>query len=231
MITVYDPDPSTVNNELSCYNAMYVGSSGSGKTTAVKKMNIAAQDSAVFFDPYGDYQGSFQGQTVFTYYDWPEFAENLFKARLSGKPFKIAKGFKGRVSKADFELFCGLAWACGNGYTMPLNIVLEELAQFSDTAGKMDGRAGDLLRVGRKYGLRTHCVFQRGQEVGKTLIANAPVKWIGYCERENDARYLAGELGIDVEAIKTLNKLDYLLRNESHGRGEFEKGCFKFKKV
>lgn len=231
MIKIYDPDPSTTNNELSCFNAMYVGSSGSGKTTAVKQINIAAQDCAVFFDPYGDYQGSFQGQTVFTYYDWPEFAENLFKARLSSMPFKIAKGFKGRVTKADFELFCGLAWACGDGNKQPLNIVLEELAQFSDTAGKMDGASGDLLRVGRKFGLRTHCVFQRGQEVGKTLIANAPIKWIGYCDRENDARYLAGELGIDVNAIIGLEKLDYLIRNEQHERGEFAKSKFSFKKV
>ena len=229
MITIIDPEHN--NNALDCLNAMYVGSSGSGKTTAVKQLNIAADDCAVFFDPFGDYAGTFKGQQVFTYYTWAEFAENLFKARSSGKPFKIARGFKGRVEKGDFEQFCGLAWACGDATKAPLNVVLEELAKFCDTAGKMDGYVSDLLRIGRKYGLRTHCVFQRGQEVGKTVIGNCTIKWIGYQERENDAIYLSKELGIASEAIAKLEKLDYIIKTDKHGRGEFDKSKFTFKKV
>ena len=223
-------EPVNPNNALDCHNALYVGSSGSGKTTAVKNFNIGPNDNAVFFDPFGDYEGTFKGQPVFTYYTWSEFAVNLFKARASGLPFKIARGFNGRIEKGDFELFCGLVWACGDGNKQPLNIVLEELAKFCDTAGKMDGYAGDLIRIGRKFGLSTHCVFQRGQEVGKTVIGNCPVKWVGYQERDNDAIYLSKELGISSDAIASLEKLEYIIRNETHDKGDFEKGAYDFKK-
>lgn len=228
MITI--AEPVNPNNALDCRNAMYVGSSGSGKTTAVKNLNIAANDCVVFFDAFGDYEGTFKGQQVFTYYTWADFSENLFKARSSGKPFKIARGFKGRIEKGDFELFCALAWACGDGSKEPLNVVLEELAKFCDTAGKMDGYVGDLIRIGRKFGLRTHCIFQRGQEVGKTVIGNCPIKWIGYQDRENDAVYLSKELGIASEAIAKLEKLEYIIKTEKHGKGEFDNGKFTFKK-
>ncbi len=227
MIDIVDPEKN--NNALSCLNAMYVGSSGSGKTTAVKQLNIASDDCAVFFDPFGDYSGLFKGEKVFTYYSWEDFAENLFKARSSGKPFKIARGFNGRVEKGDFELFCGLAWSCGDATKQPLNVVLEELAKYCDTSGKMDGYVSDLIRIGRKFGLRTHCVFQRGQEVGKTVIGNCAVKWIGYQERENDAIYLSKELGLDAEAIAKLEKLEYIIKTDAHKRGEFDYGKFTFK--
>ncbi|MGR5329311.1 type IV secretory system conjugative DNA transfer family protein [Photobacterium damselae] len=223
-------EPVNPNNSLDCHNAMYVGSSGSGKTTAVKQLNIAADDCAVFFDPFGDYQGTFKGKTVHTYYSWEEFAENLFKARSSGLPFKIARGFNGRIEKDDFELFCGLAWSLGDGLKKPVNVVLEELAKFCDTAGKMDGYAGDLLRIGRKFGLRTHTIFQRGQEVGKTVIGNCPIKWVGYQDRDNDAVYLSKELGLPSDVIAKLEKLDYIIKTEKHGKGEFGQGKFTFKR-
>ncbi|YCO02104.1 ATP-binding protein [Vibrio sp. VNB-15] len=223
-------DPLVNNNELNCFNAMYVGSSGSGKTTAVKTFNIGAEDCAVFFDPFGDYKDSFKGQPVFTYYTWAEFAENLFKARSSGLPFKIARGFQGRVTNQDFELFCGLAWACGDASKKPLNVVLEEYAKFCSSAGKEDGYAGDLVRIGRKFNLRTHTVFQRGQEVSKTVIGNSPIKWIGYQDRDNDGVYLSKELGIPVNVITDLQKLEYIIKTETHGKGEFEKGRYEFKK-
>ncbi|MCU8167001.1 type IV secretory system conjugative DNA transfer family protein [Vibrio vulnificus] len=223
-------EPVNGNNELDCHNALYVGSSGSGKTTAVKTFNIAADDCVVFFDPYGDYSGTFKGQPVFTYYNWADFAENLFKARSSGMPFKIARGFEGRIEKGDFELFCGLAWACGDGSKRPLNVVLEEYAKFCDTAGKADGYSGDLIRIGRKFGLRTHPVFQRGQEVSKTVMGNCPIKWIGYQDRDNDAIYLSKELGVPSDAIANLQRLEYIIKTEKHDKGEFEKGAHSFKK-
>ena len=228
MIKIVEPINS--DNSLDCLNALYVGSSGSGKTTAVKTFNISENDQVVFFDPFGDYEGEFKGQKVFTYYSWYEFAGNLFKARSLNKPFKIAKGFKGRIENGDFELFCGIAWSLGDGKKEPLNVVLEELAKFCNTSGKMDGYAADLIRVGRKFGLRTHCIFQRGQEVGKTVIGNCPLKWIGYQERDNDAIYLSKELGVSSDAIASLEKLEYIIRNESHGKGDFEKGAYDFKK-
>ncbi len=231
-------EPINADNALDCFNAMYVGSSGSGKTNAVKNINIAADDNVVFFDFYGDYNGTFKGQTVHTYYDWQSFAENLFKARSSGLPFKIARGFDSRVTKEDFEIFCGFCWSLGDGNAKPVNVVLEEFARFSDSTGKIVGYAGDLLSVGRKFGLRTHVVFQRGQEVGKTIMTNCTRKWIGYQERDNDAVYLSKELGIDASAISSLEKnetktekrMSYIIKNENHGRGEFEKCEFKFKK-
>ncbi|MGR5243079.1 type IV secretory system conjugative DNA transfer family protein [Photobacterium damselae] len=222
-------EPKNHSNSLDCHNALYVGSSGSGKTTAVKNLNIKKQDCAVFFDPFGDYAGSFQGQVVHTYYNWPDFAENLFKARLSGQPFKIARGFEGRVNSEDFDLFCGLVWACGDSNLPPLNVVMEELAQYSKGSGKAGGYYGALLSVGRKFNLRSHCVFQRGQEVEKTLFTNCPVKWVGYQERDNDAVYLANELGLPVDEIKGLQKLEYIVKDSSHEKGQFEKSKFTFK--
>ena len=60
MIDIVDPENN--NNALNCLNAMYVGSSGSGKTTAVKQLNISSSDCVLFFDPFGDYVGNFKGE-------------------------------------------------------------------------------------------------------------------------------------------------------------------------
>lgn len=219
--------PTNSNNELNSHNALYVGSTGSGKTSAVKRMKITANDQAVFFDVWGDYKGTFQGQQVFSYESWSDFAENLMKAREQGKPFKIAKSFSYKATQEDLEMFCNIVWGCGDASKPTLHAVLEEYASLSSGSGKMNGIIGDIVRIGRKFGLATHIVFQRGQEVEKTIFGNTPFKWIGYQEREKDSRYLADELGISFEAINELNKLDYVIRDSGkHDKGIFEVGSF-----
>ncbi|TKE73482.1 hypothetical protein FCV54_24945, partial [Vibrio sp. F12] len=72
-----------------------------------------------------------------------------------------------------------------------LYTVIEELASCVETSGKLRGRAGELLRGGRQYGLVVHSIFQRGQEVPKTVTEQSSVWWVGAVNSLSDAQWIA----------------------------------------
>lgn len=219
--------PKNANNRLSENHWLVVGSSGSGKTTAVKQLGIIKQcDQVALFDPYLDYE-TLCGAEIRRYTSLPAFAKALFSARAAkqGRGFKIAFSPNNGATPAGLEAFCKVVWACGDGqHKKPLKVVMEELAKCVTTSGKATGFFGEILTGGRKFGLEAICIFQRGQEVPKTITGNIPNKWVGRQQRTNDALYLSKELDFPFEEIKVLPRYHYLVKTNDHDIGQFDKG-------
>lgn len=225
------PNPVSPNNKLSNKHCFYVATSEGGKTSAVKnmpkEMRMLPTHSYAFFDPFGDYEGSFKGAAVKHYSKRNEFYAALLKAISLKRPFRIAYKPE-QISSDKMDEFCGMVWSVGNG-KRPLHVIIEEVAQFVSSNGNATGYLNNLISVGRKFGFMLSFMFQRGQAIPKTLIANCAYKWVGMQEREKDCYYLSDETGIPVAEIIKLEKLQYIFKSPG-ARNNYVTGKISFKK-
>ena len=203
--------PRNPNNSLKNGHCYLVGMSGCGKTSAIKKLLIKQDDQVVIFDPFGDYDGTLCARSVVSYSCMKKFAAALIAGRKQSKSFKIAYQPTHNTDHSDLDNFCRVCWGVGDGSNpKPLKIVLEEVAQHSENAGKAAGYHGQILRVGRKYNL--HCInlFQRGQEVSKTIFGNCDSAVIMQQKTPKCCRAIADYTGIAAARIAELDKLQYI---------------------
>ncbi len=200
------PNPINSNPSHDAEHTIYVAGTGGGKTSAVKHLHLVPKASqAVFFDPYRNYAGAkFQGQQCHATESRAVFVKALVRARKQGGSFKLAYVPKGGATSEELEFFSSVVWSVGNGNAPKLHVIIEELASCVETSGKLKGRAGELLRGGRQYGLVVHTVFQRGQEVPKTVTEQSSVWWVGAVNSMSDAQWLADKRGLDVNTIAGL---------------------------
>ena len=61
----------------------------------------------------------------------------------------------------------------------PTEILIEELADVSPSAGKASPKFGELIRRARKYNGRITALTQRGTEISKTVYTQSAEFWIG----------------------------------------------------
>ncbi|UXI02755.1 ATP-binding protein [Photobacterium sp. TY1-4] len=206
--------PINQNNALNNHHAYVVGMSGCGKTSAAKKKFIKPTDQVAIFDPLKDYDGELAGRKVRSYPNLREFAKALYAGRKTNQGFKIAYAPDHETTEADFDKFCMVVWGAGNGkHKKPLKVICEEVAEHTNTAGKATGYHGKILRLGRKYGLHTVNMFQRGQEVSKTIIDNCQFACVMMQKADDSARYLQQKTGIPATEIVKLKKLEYILQD------------------
>ncbi|OLQ70312.1 hypothetical protein BIT28_16435 [Photobacterium proteolyticum] len=200
------PNPVNSNPSHDAEHTIYVAGTGGGKTSAVKHIGLVPKASqVVFFDPYRNYAGSkFQGQMCHGTESRLAFVKALILARKRGESFKLAYVPKEGATADELEFYSSVVWSVGNGRASKLHVVIEELASCVETSGKLKGRAGELLRGGRQYGLVVHTVFQRGQEVPKTVTEQSSVWWVGAVNSLSDASWLADKRGLDVNVIAGL---------------------------
>ena len=218
-------NPINQNNALDNGHTFAVGMSGCGKTSTVKKLFLKAGDQVIGFDPYGDYSGEILGRKVRGYSSLKEFAAAVLAGRKTTQGFKIFYQPKHQTTHKDFNAFCRVAWAAGDGkHKKPLKVICEEVAEHSETAGKATGYHGQLLRVGRKFGIHTINLFQRGQEVSKTIIDNCQIACVMMQKTTASARYLQDKTGMDAGEIAELKKLEYLLQDGK----EYKKGVIRW---
>ena len=113
-----------------------------------------------------------------------------------------------------FDNYCCVGWAAGNGrHKKALKTINEEVAEYGSTgASKATGYFGQLLRLSRAYGTHTINVFQRGQEVSKTIIDNCEFACIMMQKTSKSAKYLDVLTEIPVKDIIELLKFDYILQ-------------------
>ncbi|CAK1937135.1 MULTISPECIES: hypothetical protein [Vibrio] len=200
------PNPVNANPSFDAEHTLYVAGTGGGKTSAVKYLGLIPKTAqAVFFDPYANYAGSkFQGQMCHGTKSRLAFVKSLVMARRRGGSFKLAYVPANGATYEELEFFASVVWSVGNGRASRLYTVIEELASCVETSGKLRGRAGELLRGGRQYGLVVHSIFQRGQEVPKTVTEQSSVWWVGAVNSMSDAQWIADKRGLDVNTIATL---------------------------
>jgi len=217
--------PINANNALKNGHTFAVGMSGSGKTSAAKKLFIKTGDQVVIFDPMGDYEGLLAGGAVRGYPTIKSFAVALMAARKTNRGFKVAYQPKHETTVNDFDQFCRVVWGMGDGRkAKPLKIICEEVAEHSPSAGKATGYHGKLLRLGRKFNLHTINLFQRGQEVSKTIIDNCQIACVMMQKTRASADYLEKMTGIKACDIHPLEPLEYLLQD---GKA-YEKGKIRW---
>ncbi|MGR5001961.1 hypothetical protein [Vibrio celticus] len=200
------PNPVNANPSFDAEHTLYVAGTGGGKTSAVKYLGLIPKTAqAVFFDPYANYAGSkFQGQMCHGTKSRLAFVKSLVMARRRGGSFKLAYVPANGATYEELEFFASVVWSVGNGRASRLYTVIEELASCVETSGKLRGRAGELLRGGRQYGLVVHSIFQRGQEVPKTVTEQSSVWWVGAVNSMSDAQWIADKRGLDMNTIATL---------------------------
>lgn len=200
------PNPVNANPSFDADHTLYVAGTGGGKTSAVKHLGLIPKTAqAVFFDPYTNYAGNkFQGQMCHGTSSRLIFVKSLVMARRRGGSFKLAYIPANGATGGELEFFASVVWSVGNGRASRLYTVIEELASCVETSGKLRGRAGELLRGGRQYGLVVHSIFQRGQEVPKTVTEQSSVWWVGAVNSLSDAQWIADKRGLDVNTIATL---------------------------
>ncbi|SHO54471.1 type IV secretory system conjugative DNA transfer family protein [Vibrio quintilis] len=202
-------EPINNNNRLSNNHAYVVGMSGSGKSSLAKKLLILPTDQVAIYDPKREYDGLLQGRKIRVYTHPGEFARAMLAGRETRQGFKIAYRPK-ESSPDDFDLFCRIIWGCGNGkHTKPLKVICEEVAENSKGAGKATGYHGKLLRLGRSYNIHTINLFQRGQEVSKTIIDNCEYGYIMLTKTPKSRRYLEDLTGISESQQSKLQKFEY----------------------
>lgn len=215
------------DNSLEALHCCYTAGTGGGKSVAVQYAGMIPDNPHLaIFDPYGDYvyirgdkknQG-FAKRKVFHYSTRASFAKAFISAWKSKKPFRVAYT-PVNPDRKEMLWFCDLMWQASDG-NRRLDVVIEELAKWTDSVTKETGVLGECLTGGRKFGLVMHTVFQRSTEVSKTILSQSKYKIIGVQESRADAERMGKECDLTMEQIKTLEPLTYF--KSSGGLGNVE---------
>ena len=222
--------PVNPNNSLQAKHVCYLAGTGGGKTTAVKMLRLVGNQVAIF-DMYGDYRydarskspfNGLGGRPVYHYKTRHAFANAFADAWRSGQKFVVAyspefsdilKGEKLKAARvSELQWFASLMWAAADG-NRELHVIIEELAKLASTAGKDDTIVGEMATGGRKFGLILHTIFQRSQEVPKTIWNNSPRKVLGAQESRGDAKQVSVELDAELSDVFALSQ-----RNQQHDK-------------
>ncbi|MEZ8106822.1 hypothetical protein [Vibrio cortegadensis] len=198
------PLPKNSNQAHHAAHTAYIAATGGGKTTAVKKLDLIQRGAqVVFFDPYENYcRDKFKGQNVQRFTEFAPFAHALVSARKHKKGFKIA--LVKQATHSNLETFSSIVWSVGDGNKPLLNVVVEELATCSETSAKLKGKSGELWRGGRQFGLVVHSMFQRMQEVPKTVSTQSPRWWVGGLSSSADVEAISKARGVAPDKLKNL---------------------------
>jgi len=204
------------DNSLKALHCCYTAGTGGGKSVAVQYANMVPKNPClVIFDPYGDYEyrrgdpknRGFAGKKVHHFDTRASFAKNFVKAWRSGLPFRVAYMPK-NPTREEMLWFCELMWQACDG-NRRLDMVIEELAKWTDSIAKETSRLGECMTGGRKFGLVVHTLFQRSTEVSKTILSQSQYKIIGIQESRLDAERMGKECDLTLEQIKSLVPLTY----------------------
>ena len=173
------------------------GGTGSGKSSYIKKEIRRLKPSRILiWDPVDEY-----GELADVRITSPLELSALLKRYPHGalKVRFVAEGAK----MFEFWAACAFAWcnAC---------LVAEELADVT-TAGKAPPHWGHVVRRGRARGLAPiFAVTQRPSESDKTTVGNATLTHVGRFNRQQDRKYMADEMDIDVREIAALAPLEFI---------------------
>lgn len=172
------------------------GGSGSGKSTHVKRA-IANDERIAVFDADAEYADLAGFTRVATTSDLIRWFSRAKKGRFAFVPKSVG-------SDSLFDVFCKACFAWGN-----CTVVAEELADVT-SPGKAPEGWGQVVRRGRKRGLKVYGITQRPSESDKTIVGNASRIWCGSMTRAQDRLYMARELDVNPELVNRLKPLDFI---------------------
>ncbi|WP_375752713.1 hypothetical protein [Vibrio sp. HN007] len=206
------------NEKLKARNALYCAGTGGGKTTALHQADelglIPLNEDVLIFDTYSTFD-RLGKRRVYTANSARQLISNLSKLRNQPKPFVAS--FVGKRTQSEFDFFQKVAWEFADG-NRPLHIINEELIRFVNSIAKAEGQLAENYQGGRKFGLVNHALFQRGQEVPKTVLRGSQIKWIGRQDDVDDVEYWTKKMGLTVEDIAQLEDLEYYIKRAKLGQ-------------
>jgi len=174
---------------------LFIGITRSGKSTPIKAM-IPKAKRLLIWDAKNEYGMPFKMKIIRTI---PELLTELRKA-------------KNGYNKGEFDQFCRLAHIWNR--QKEAVIVVEELAAVT-SCGKASGYWGVLVNQSLGLGATILATVQRGQEVDKSVMNASTYLYVCQHNTEDDARYMARKLGVDIETIPRL-PLRFLIWNPTH---------------
>lgn len=130
----------------------------------------------------------------------------------SGTGFRVA--FSGPRTVENYEWWCEVVWRCLDGRYRTY-VLAEELSAVSVSTAKATPMAAVLLNEGRKYGMVFHGTTQRPQEIPKTYFEQCEHKYVGQQKTLKQKRRMAEEIGVTVEEISALDKLQFYVDDGS----------------
>lgn len=202
------------NNSLDNRHVSYCGTSGAGKTVAVKLAGLVGKCAAIF-DPYGDYRptrikklSGIGGRKVYHYETRRGFLAAFIAAWQSNKPFLVAyqpKTANQQELRIESIWFASVVWSAADG-NRELHAVFEEIGKYTESAGAERSKIGECVTGGRKFGLVCHFVFQRPSEVPKTLITQCAQYIVGAQQSMVDVRYWVNVLDCSENEVTRLGQ-------------------------
>ncbi len=197
---------------------LFIGITRSGKSTPIKAMikDPKKAKRVLVWDAKNEY-GPSLGLTVIK--TLPDLLMALKNTKGNGRFSYVPTGF----SKQEFDNFCRLAHTWNR--QKESIIVIEELAAVTNT-GKASGYWGVLVNQSLGLGATLFATVQRGQEVDKSVMNAASYLYVCQHNTDDDARYMAKKLGINIDQIP---RKPLLFSLWSPSRGLLSQGSITFK--
>lgn len=183
----------------------YVASSGGGKTQAMAAVIRAIKGSkkrVLAWDTHASFKGLVCKSLA-------EFGRALLKHDDSND-FVIC--YQGKGGQANFSIFTKMVLEFSRGDKITY-VMIDEVADCTDSIGKDRSGFGELLRGGRKFGLRIHSTAVSVAEVPNTVWRESKTKFIGQQDNASDLKRCADVL-IDVKTddIQALQPLSFIVK-------------------
>lgn len=191
--------PINPNENHKNRHTLAIGISGSGKTYFLQNHPWLKKSGVrlIIWDPYETHKVSYAKT-------FKQFGRNLAGAISSGRGFKI--GLSVNPTLANFEQFCRMVWTAADGNKETF-VIVEELADVAKS-GKASPFWGQMVRIGRKFGLVLMPVTQRPQEVDKTIFTQISRVWVGLVS-PYDHDYVEKSTGLGRGSLKTIKPESY----------------------
>lgn len=186
-----------------------LGSSGSGKSTFVKREISRGHPRLLIWDPLAEYAGQATSkiQDVIEAIRKPKFAV-VFRPSTDPK-----------VRQTQFDLICRAAMAAGN-----LTFVVEEL-RFVTTPSRAPLGWAQVCLQGRHKGLRVYGISQRPASIDKDFLGNCTRIRTGRLAYDEDRKAVAKAIG-NADRIAALKPLEWLECDMTSGK--ISSGTLKF---
>lgn len=188
------------NPQLPARNCLIIGTTGAGKSQAVKNLVPGKGVRVLGFDPDSDHK-------LHQFSTGQQWAREVIKAVKSGRPFRL--GWCDGTQAAQFEQFCAGVWDVLDG-KHTTHVICEEAAQFCRSSGPADEHLGNLMRRGRKYGALVYVLGQRAAEIPTTARNLCSVRYVGRCEPDDykAAAKLVGVTEQDIADLETVPRVN-----------------------
>jgi hypothetical protein len=227
------------DNSLDCFHTSYCGATGAGKGVALKLMGRVGVRAAIF-DPYGEYRagtlrklsGLGEARKVHQYTTRKTFLNAFIAAWASGKGFAVSYFPSNTLARrAEALWFADIMWKAADGKRR-LDVIFEEMGTYMETSGTDGSIIQEIATGGRKYAIHAHFLYQRPQQVPKSIINQCPYMIIGAQEAMSDVKHWCDRLNCSINEVIELGKLNekrkkyYLVK--SQGVGNYTKQMLFF---